>query len=107
MRRSVLACLIALALTVVGLEPAMANVPSLSTTRLASRTPDGRLPNGPSHNPAISNDRKVATYVGYDSTASDIVPGDTNGASDVFVIHRADPYDPKEPLATRWEPGST
>src|SRR4051794_2886225 len=87
--------------------PASANVPGTSTTRLASRTPDGRFPNGRSQDPAISMDEKQASLVAYDSVASDIVPGDTNGTSDVFVVHRAQPYEPHAQHATRWEPGST
>lgn len=87
--------------------PATANVPSISTTRLASRTPDGRFPNGPSLNAAVSGDRKVAANIAYDSAASDIVAGDVNGVSDVFVVHRAQPFDPRASTATVWEPGDT
>ena len=88
MRLGLTACTLACALTVVGLEPAAANVPSVSTTRLASRTPDGRFPNGPSHDPAVSWDRKGVSLLAYDSDASDIVPGDANGTTDIFVVHR-------------------
>jgi hypothetical protein len=87
--------------------PASANVPGTSTTRLASRTPDGRFPDGRSQDPAISQDQKRASLVAYDSVASDIVPGDTNAVSDVFVVRRAQPYDDHAQHATRWEPGST
>jgi hypothetical protein len=107
MRRSLSVCALAIALTAVGLDSAAANVPSLSTTRLASRTPDGRFPNGPSHNPAVSWDRKGASLLAYDSVATDIVPGDANGVSDVFVVHRAPPFAVRAARATVWEPGGT
>src|SRR3954454_19832934 len=106
MRRSLSVCALAIALTAVGLDSAAANVPSISTTRLASRTPDGRFPNGPSHNAAVSWDRKGVSLLAYDSDASDIVPGDANGTTDVFVVHRADPFEVKASTATVWEPGS-
>ena len=87
--------------------PALANVPGVSTTRLASRTPDGRFPNGRSQDPAVAQDEKAASLVAYDSVATNIVPGDTNGVSDVFVVHRAEPYSRGAQAATVWEPGST
>jgi Tol biopolymer transport system component len=42
-------------------------------------------PNGPSDSPEISADGR---FVAYRSSASDIVPGDTNGLSDVFLYDR-------------------
>jgi Tol biopolymer transport system component len=53
------------------------------TTTLVSRTPDGDGGNGPSSFPSISAD---GTRVAFASAASDLVPGDDNGASDVFVF---------------------
>ena len=38
--------------------------------------------NGASQDPVVSSDGR---YVSFDSTASNLVPNDTNGASDVFV----------------------
>ena len=87
--RVVLACLCALLLAA---PAASANVPGTSTTRLASRSAGGGFPNGRSQDPAIAQDRKAASLVAYDSVATNIVAGDTNGASDVFAIHRAQPY---------------
>jgi Tol biopolymer transport system component len=53
-----------------------------ATTVRVSVDPLGEDPNGASHNPSISADgSKVAFW----STASDLVPDDTNGAADVFV----------------------
>lgn len=54
-------------------------------TVCASRGYDGRVADGPSTSPAISADGR---WVAYESAASDIVAGDTNGAHDVFVYDR-------------------
>lgn len=54
-------------------------------TRLNRRVtvgPGGAQANGPSRNPAISAD---GSYVAFESDASNLVGGDTNGATDVFV----------------------
>ena len=45
--------------------------------------------NGPSGSPAISGDNRVVKYVAFHSFASNLTPGDTNGALDVFVYERA------------------
>jgi Tol biopolymer transport system component len=55
------------------------------TTRI-SDAPDGTAANGDSGRPAVSADGSV---VAFESRASDLVAGDTNGASDVFVWERA------------------
>src|SRR3954454_12383830 len=44
--------------------------------------------NAPSGSPAISGDNRVVRYVAFNSFASDLVPGDTNGAGDVFLYNR-------------------
>ncbi|HEU0318358.1 MAG TPA: hypothetical protein VFR49_13565, partial [Solirubrobacteraceae bacterium] len=46
---------------------------------------DGGLANGPSSQPAISADGR---YVAFASTATNLVAGDRNGASDIFVRDR-------------------
>ncbi|HEX8745210.1 MAG TPA: hypothetical protein VF712_18945 [Thermoleophilaceae bacterium] len=61
-------------------------------TRLLSRAAGGGFPNGASRNPAISQDRQLARAAAYESDASDIVKGDSNGVTDVFVVHRKRPY---------------
>ncbi|WP_419189032.1 SdrD B-like domain-containing protein [Stieleria marina] len=43
---------------------------------------DGTLPNGVSLYPSISSDGR---WISYQSSATNIVPGDTNGADDVFL----------------------
>ncbi len=52
-----------------------------ATTRVSVGT-DGAQGNGPSSNPAISGDGR---FVAFESRASNLVPGDTNGVDDVFV----------------------
>src|SRR3954471_10751528 len=44
--------------------------------------------NAPSGSPSISGDNRVVRYVAFNSFASDLVPGDTNGAGDVFLYNR-------------------
>src|SRR3954454_6742735 len=61
---------------------------SIRTTNLLSRSMTGGIPNGPSRNAFVSADGRVARYIAYESDASDIVPGDTNGLTDVFVARR-------------------
>src|SRR3954453_3646431 len=76
-------------------------------TVLASRTPSGGFPNGPSAHAAFSQDRTAASLLAFDSTASDLVPGDSNGLGDVFVVRRAKPFNASARKATRWRPGAT
>ena len=51
-------------------------------TRRISRREDGRAPNGASYAPAISGDGRVVAFV---SEATNLVRGDRNGASDVYL----------------------
>jgi Tol biopolymer transport system component len=51
------------------------------TSRVSIDSSGGQA-NGDSYNPSMSSDGR---YVVFDSHASDLVPGDTNSASDVFV----------------------
>jgi hypothetical protein len=73
-------------------------------TFLLSRAADGGLPNGPSTNGVISQDGRIARSVAFQSDASNIVPGDGNGTTDVFLTTRASGYGAD---ATPWEPGNT
>jgi hypothetical protein len=52
------------------------------TTELVSRATGGPLPNGRALDPAISDDGR---FIAFQSFASNLVSGDTNGADDVFV----------------------
>ncbi len=64
----------------------------LYDTFLFSRSFTGDWPNGPSGNATISQDGRVGRAVAYESDASNIVPSDANGLTDVFVVERAWPY---------------
>jgi Tol biopolymer transport system component len=72
-----------------------------TTERVNVALADGQA-NSWSYNPSISADGRV---VAFESTASDLVPGDTNNTSDVFVSDRRDRAAPvtarMELLATR------
>lgn len=57
------------------------HVPS-GTTRLLSVSSNGVQGNGPSNSPMISADARFAVF---SSSATNLVPGDTNGFDDVFV----------------------
>jgi hypothetical protein len=64
---------------------------SQRTTFLLSSA-KGSFPNGPSRNAAVSHDQRIARYMAYESDASNIVDGDTNNATDVFLVIRAQPF---------------
>jgi hypothetical protein len=68
-----------------------ARPPSQRTTFLLS-TAQGSFPNGPSRNAAVSHDQRIARYMAYESDASNIVDGDSNGVTDVFLVIRAQPF---------------
>ena len=55
-------------------------------TTLLSRTPTGEAPAGELFAPSISADGR---FVAFHSDADNLVPGDTNGSADVFVIELA------------------
>ncbi|HVM12047.1 MAG TPA: hypothetical protein VM638_06195 [Actinomycetota bacterium] len=55
------------------------------TTERVALTAAGRDPNAESYYPSISADGSVVAFV---SEASNLVPGDTNGRSDIFVRNR-------------------
>jgi hypothetical protein len=68
-----------------------------STTQITSG-------NGPSTHPVISGDRRYARAIAFESEASNLVRGDTNGAKDVFVIRRAGKFGNG---GGPWNPGAT
>mgnify|MGYP000866747943 CR=1 FL=1 len=57
-----------------------------SETVLLSRSRTGKAPNGEVFAPVISADGR---FVAFHSDAANLVPGDTNGSSDVFVLEPA------------------
>ncbi|MEA2451101.1 MAG: hypothetical protein QOG63_3033 [Thermoleophilaceae bacterium] len=64
----------------------------LQSTRLISRSVDGGMPNGESSHAVISGDRRDARAIAYQSDATDLVGGDTNGVTDIFVVNRGGSY---------------
>ena len=75
-----------------------------ATTTLFSTTPGGNVPNGPSTDPWISADLRYSQIVAYESEASDLVSGDTNGFKDVFAVRRAGSF---SDTGSAWKPGAT
>jgi len=75
---------------------------SKRTTFLLSRAVDGGFANGPSRNPVVSHDQRYARWMAFESDASNLVEGDANGFTDVFVVRRAAPYGRN---GTPWAPG--
>jgi Tol biopolymer transport system component len=58
-----------------------------STTERVSVAADGAQANGNSYTPSISTDWR-ASYVAFNSSATNLVAGDTNGVGDIFVRDR-------------------
>lgn len=73
-------------------------------TTLVSRSLSGGVPNGASTSPAISGDRRFARVLAFESDASDLVAGDTNGFRDVFAIPRGGSFGND---GAPWSPGRT
>jgi TolB protein len=79
---------------------------ALQETLLISRALDGGVPNGPSSHGVISGDRRWARWIAFQSEASDLVPNDVNGVSDVFAVKRTGRYTNVGPGAGQpWRPG--
>jgi hypothetical protein len=74
------------------------------STLLISRTPSGSVPNGDSTGAVISNDKRYARAIAFESDASDLVTGDTNGVKDVFAVKRSGSIGN---LGAPWSRGST
>ena len=77
---------------------------ALQSTDLISRATHGGVPNGPSTNAVISGDRRYSRLIAFESEASDLVGGDTNGHKDVFVVVRGGSY---SNVGEEWRPGQT
>ena len=86
MTRHVTAISLTLLVSLAGADAASAG--RQQTTELISRSLDGGRPNGSSTRAVISGDRRYARIIAYESEASDLVRGDTNGQKDVFVVPR-------------------
>jgi hypothetical protein len=78
---------------------------AVQTTLLISRAQGpADAPNGPSTNAVISNDKRYARVIAFESEASNLVSGDTNGVKDIFAVRRARPVGN---IGTPWRPGRT
>lgn len=101
-----LAATAALTLTASVADAARIKCPNcVPETFLLSKSLSGGVPNGPSRNATIAQNERIASVVAYESDASDIVAGDTNGRTDVFAIDRATPYNGNN--GTEWNEGRT
>ena len=71
------------------LATAPSGAATIDSTGLLSRSTGDGIPNGPSRNPAISQDRQLGSLVAFESDASDLVAGDGNGnVTDIYVVRR-------------------
>ncbi|MEA2481954.1 MAG: hypothetical protein QOJ07_3876, partial [Thermoleophilaceae bacterium] len=59
------------------------------STQLISRSLSGGVPNGASTHAVISDDKRYARVIAFESEASNLVSGDTNGVKDVFAVRRS------------------
>src|SRR5436190_14801677 len=57
-------------------------------THLVSRSMSGGFPDGPSRNAVFAQNGQGASFLAFESDASDIAANDVNGFTDVFVIRR-------------------
>ncbi|MFL5894285.1 MAG: hypothetical protein ACJ76Z_04125, partial [Thermoleophilaceae bacterium] len=99
-----LSVLVVVAVAVTALAPATAKRVSHRTTFLLARSYDGHFPDGPARDGAISHDQREARYMAFDSDATTLVQGDSNGLTDVFLVRRKPPWGRN---GTPWVPGST
>jgi hypothetical protein len=73
-------------------------------TELLSRNMTGGVPSGPSGHSVISGDKRYSRVIAFESEASDLVPGDTNGHKDVFALLRGGTFGGN---GSEWKPGPT
>jgi hypothetical protein len=71
-------------------------------THLLSRALDGGFPDGPSRNAVFAQNGQGASFVAYESDASNIAPNDVNGFTDVFVVRRGGSFTQKN--GEPWQP---
>jgi hypothetical protein len=109
MSRTAIALLAAATAVLIATALASASSPTLraaryQTTWLISKDRSGNAPNGPSTHAVISGDKRYARMLAFQSEASDLVKGDGNGVSDVFLIRRTGSYSNDGEV---WRPGET
>ena len=83
-----LALMSALGLAVAPGAAAAPDRSDLQNTRLISKSLAGGVPDGPSTNAVISSDKRYARLIAFESEATDLVSGDSNGVKDLFAIKR-------------------
>src|SRR3954464_6821010 len=74
-------------------------------THLVSRSVSGGFPDGPSRNAVFAQNGQGASFIAFESDATDIAAGDVNGFTDVFVLrrggsftqNRGEPWQPSGP----------
>jgi hypothetical protein len=71
-----------------GASPTATTAQREQSTVLISHALGGGIPNGPSTNAVISNDKRYARVIAFQSQASNLVKNDTNGQQDVFAVFR-------------------
>ena len=103
-RHIAMACVLSAGALVSAAPAAAQGRADLQTTELISQSLTGGVPNGPSTNAVISGDRRWSRLIAFESEASDIVRGDSNGAKDVFVVVRGGRY---SNVGEEWRTGST
>ena len=79
---------------------------ALQDTLLISVGPDGRAANGDSSHPVISQDRRYASVIAFESHATNLVEGDTNDLPDVFFVRRARPNSRLDNDGSPWDAAS-
>ena len=79
---------------------------SVSFSLLLSKSVDGGFPNGASQNGRVSADKRIARYIGYESDATNLVFGDDNGLTDVFVVRRDTSVSSFNSKGSPWVPGA-
>jgi hypothetical protein len=76
-------------LCIAGLFPFPASsTAAIPVISIISPPPGGPPANGSSDDPTFSQDNRDVRFVAYDSSASNLVPRDTNGRRDVFVLRK-------------------
>jgi hypothetical protein len=91
------AAVVAVAILVIAVAAANAGQPlrgaasRAQSTLLISQSLDGGVPNGSSTHAVISGDKRYARTIAFQSDASNLVPGDTDGVTDIFAVFRAGP----------------
>jgi hypothetical protein len=98
--RRILPAALALTLTAVAASPAIAGTDRAELQETVAITQG----NGDSSHPVISQDRRYSTILAFESEASDLVPNDSNGLKDVFMVRRGGHIDNN---GSPWVPGGT